>query len=148
MIPGWRRAPWRRKWQSIPLFLPQKFHGQRSLVGYSPQGHKECGMTEYMHIHTHIHTPGRWKAQGLEVQGHYSSHNSTKASTGLDTSLGVVVVPSLKLCPTFCDPTDHSQPGSSVHGISQARLLGVGSHSFLQGIFPTQALNPGLLHCR
>ena len=28
-----------------------------------------------------------------------------------------------KLCPTFCDPTDCSPPGSSVHGISQARTL-------------------------
>ena len=33
-IPGSRRFPWRRKWQSIPEFLPGKFHGQRSLVGY------------------------------------------------------------------------------------------------------------------
>jgi len=28
--------PWRRKWQPIPVFLPGEFHGQRSLVGYSP----------------------------------------------------------------------------------------------------------------
>ena len=31
---------WRRKWKPIPIFLPGKFHGQRSLVGYSPQGCK------------------------------------------------------------------------------------------------------------
>ena len=44
---------------------------------------------------------------------------------------------------------DYSLPGSSVHGILQARLFtGVGSHSLLQGIFPTQGLNLGLLHCR
>ena len=30
--------PWRRKWQSTPVFLPGKFHGQRNLVGYSPYG--------------------------------------------------------------------------------------------------------------
>ena len=28
---------WRRKWQPTPVFLPGEFHGQRSLVGYSPQ---------------------------------------------------------------------------------------------------------------
>ena len=28
--------PWRRKWQSIPIFLPDKSHGQRSLADYSP----------------------------------------------------------------------------------------------------------------
>ena len=31
---------WRRKWQPTPVFLPGKFHGQRSQVGYSPWGHK------------------------------------------------------------------------------------------------------------
>ena len=30
----------RRKWQTIPVFLPGEFHGQRSLAGYSPWGHK------------------------------------------------------------------------------------------------------------
>ena len=29
-----------------PVFLPREFHGQRSLAGYSPWGHKECDMTE------------------------------------------------------------------------------------------------------
>ena len=35
------KIPWRRKWQPTPVFLPEKFQGQRSLVGYSPWGHKE-----------------------------------------------------------------------------------------------------------
>ena len=29
------KTPWRKKWQPTPVFLPGKFHGQRSLVGYS-----------------------------------------------------------------------------------------------------------------
>ena len=33
-----RKMPWSRKWYPIPVFLPGKFHGQRSLVGYSPWG--------------------------------------------------------------------------------------------------------------
>ena len=49
---------------------------------------------------------------------------------------------------TLCDPRDCSPPGSSVHGDSQGRNTGVGCHSLLQGIFPTQGSNPGLLHCR
>ena len=40
------KIPWRRKRQPIPVFLPGKFHRQRSLVGYSPWGHKELDMTE------------------------------------------------------------------------------------------------------
>ena len=38
--------PWRRKWQHIPVFLPGEFHGQRSLVGYSPWSCKELETTE------------------------------------------------------------------------------------------------------
>ena len=79
-----------------------------------------------------------------------------------------------QLCSALCDPMDCSSPGSSVRGILQARILewvaisssressrprdwtwvspgkntGVGCHLFLQGIFLTQGLNPGLLHCR
>ena len=39
---------WRRAWQSTPVFLPVKSLGQRSLVGYSPWGCKESGMTEWL----------------------------------------------------------------------------------------------------
>ena len=51
-------------------------------------------------------------------------------------------------CPTLCNPMDCSPPGSSVHGYSPGKNTGVGCHVLLQGIFPTQGLNPGLLHCR
>ena len=43
---------------------------------------------------------------------------------------------------------DCCPPGSSVHGDSSEKNTGVGCHAFLQGIFPTQGLNPGLPHCR
>ena len=42
------KIPWRRRWQSTPVFLPGKFHGQRNLVSYSPWGHKESAMTEHI----------------------------------------------------------------------------------------------------
>ena len=48
----------------------------------------------------------------------------------------------LQLCPTLCDPMDCSLPGSSVHGDSSGKNTGVGCHALLQGIFPTQGLNP------
>ena len=51
--------------------------------------------------------------------------------------------------PILCHPMDCSSPGSSVHGILQEIILEwVGCHSLLQGIFPTQGSNLGLLHCR
>ena len=34
------KLPWRREWQPIPVFLFGKSHGQKSLMGYSPWGHK------------------------------------------------------------------------------------------------------------
>ena len=42
---GWE-IPWRREWQSTPVLLPGKSHGQRILVGYSPWGRKQSDMTE------------------------------------------------------------------------------------------------------
>ena len=52
------KIPWRRKWQHTPVFLPGKFHGQRSLVEYGPRGSKELDTTECVCtcIHTHTHT--------------------------------------------------------------------------------------------
>ena len=44
--PWVRKIPWRREWQPTPGFSPGESHGQRSLVGYSPRGHKELGTTE------------------------------------------------------------------------------------------------------
>jgi len=40
-----------KKWQPTPIFLPGKFHGQRSLAGYSPWGHKELDQTGHTHMH-------------------------------------------------------------------------------------------------
>ena len=45
---GTAKVFWRMKWQPIPVFLPGKFHGQRSLVGPSPWGHKESDTTEQL----------------------------------------------------------------------------------------------------
>ena len=51
------KIPWNRKWHANPVFLPGESHGQRSLAGYSPRGHKELDTTEGLstqHTHTHI----------------------------------------------------------------------------------------------
>ena len=51
-------------------------------------------------------------------------------------------------CLTLCNPMDCSLPGSPVHEDSSGKNTGQCCHSFLQGIFPTQGSNPGLLHRR
>ena len=52
---------------------------------------------------------------------------------------------SLQLCPILYDPVDCSLPGSSVHGILQARILEWVAMPSSRGIFPNQGLNPHLL---
>ena len=50
---GFPTGFWRQAWQPIPVFLPGKYYGQRSLAGYSPWGRKESDMTEATeHAHT------------------------------------------------------------------------------------------------
>ena len=59
-------------------------------------------------------------------------------------------VKSLQSCPTICDPMDCSLPGSSVHGILQARILEWLLCPSL-GKLPDPGVEPGLLwllHCR
>ena len=46
-IPELGRFPWRMKWQPTPVFLPEDFHAQQSLEGYSPYGCKEADTTEH-----------------------------------------------------------------------------------------------------
>ena len=55
--------------------------------------------------------------------------------------VGLVKVKVAQSCPTLCDPlySPWNSPGWNT---------GVGSFSLLQGIFPTQGSNPGLLRCR
>ena len=52
--PWVRKIPWRKAWQLTPGFLPGESHGQRSLVGYSPQDHKESDTTEVTQQQQHM----------------------------------------------------------------------------------------------
>ena len=49
--PWVRKICWRRKWQSTPVLLPGKSHGQKSLISYSPWGRNESDMTEQLYFH-------------------------------------------------------------------------------------------------
>ena len=53
-----REIPWRREWQRTPVFLPGGFHGQRSLVGYSPRGCR-TQLSDW-HFHFHRQSENRW----------------------------------------------------------------------------------------
>ena len=75
--PWVEKNPWRRKWQPTPVCLPGKFHGQRSLVGYSPWGRKELGTTEQL---------------GTPAPGSRSSSASAKMPARLSPCTAVVHV--------------------------------------------------------
>ena len=80
--------------------------------------------------------------------GYSSGQNRTDiSSTVLQLTFKCVCVLVAQSCPTLCNPMDCSMPGSSVHGILQARILEWVASSF-QEIFLTEGLNPSLLHCR
>ena len=51
---------WRRQWHPTPILLPGKSHGQRSLVGYSPWGHKESDTTEQLTLSLSRQGQGFW----------------------------------------------------------------------------------------
>ena len=54
------KIPWRRECQPTPVFLPGEFHGQGSLVGYSPWGGKELNMTERLTLSHHFFSKWCW----------------------------------------------------------------------------------------
>ena len=135
-IPGSGRFPWRRKWQPTPVLLPGKSHRWRSLVGYSPWGHKESDMSEQLHFTsdfllllscfsriwlcaTHRQQPTRlprpWDSQGKNTGvGCHFPLQCMKVKSKSEVA---------QSCPTLSDPMDCSPPGSPVPGILQARTL-------------------------
>ena len=64
-----------------------------------------------------------------------------------ELTLKWIVTDSHSVGPNSLQPMDCSPPGSSVHGILQARILEWVGIFFSRGIFPTQGSNPSLLHC-
>ena len=61
----------------------------------------------------------------------------TGTEINIEDMVNVCVCSVAQLYRTLCDPMACSLPGSSVHGISQGKNIGVGCHFLFQGIFPT-----------
>ena len=58
--PWVEKIPWRREWQPTPVFLPGRPHGQRSLVGSSPWGHKESDTSEATKAFSFLFLGPKW----------------------------------------------------------------------------------------
>ena len=82
----------------------------------------------------------------LQMAPEFFSHNPKRLIAFLLFCAVLCLV--AQSCPTICDPMNYSLPGCSVYGDSPGKNTGVGCHVLLQGIFPTQGSNPGLLHHR
>ena len=75
-ISGWGKIPWNKKWQPTPVLLPGEFHGQRSLVGYSPWGYRirHNWATEHTHTPTLIYNPYSQIKMNIYI---YGLHHTT-----------------------------------------------------------------------
>ena len=167
--------PWRRKWQPTPVFLPGKFHGCWSLVGYllsmGSQRIRYDWATSLLHFTiifitftivwsqvnsregTQLHPSTENWIKVCWTWPHPSEQDSVSPSVSLShqeasisfLSLSIrkmkVKVKYLSHVQLFVTPWTHlwDSPGKNTR---------VGCHFPLQGIFPTQELNPGLWHCR
>ena len=76
------------------------------------------------------------------------SHLAGRLFTNWTTREAKKKVKVAQLCLTLCNPVDCVACQSPLSMEFSSKNTGMGSYSFLQGIFPTQGLNPGLPHCR
>ena len=160
---------WRRKWQPTPVFLPGEYHGQGSLVGYSPWDRKESDTTG----HT-AHTVLLWSRRissykwllpvSLPSGGVPVAFLLTKKFSKISRCVWPRL---LSKEPCLCTGTQKER--KKVKLLSCVRLFatpwtvayyllhpwdfpgkntGVGCHFLLQVIFPAQGSHPGLPHCR
>ena len=118
---------WRGKWRHTPVSLPGNFHGQRSLEGYSPWGHKEWHTTMSVIVMTTSYLLSSFFNKGL---------------------FGKIVLGWIHECSVLFDSfvtlwTIACQASLSM-GFSRQEYE-EGRHFLLQGIFPTQGSNPSLL---
>ena len=98
-----QKFPWRREWQFTPIFLPGEFNGQKSIVYKYRQN---IGIEN-------IDTENIYVSLSLSLYIYIYTH--------IYVCICCCLAP--KLCSTVCDPMDCSPSSSSVHGISQARIL-------------------------
>ena len=95
---------------------------------YEPIPHNKWSVYLFLSIHTHTHN-----IIFLRIIYYLKVKSESEVT---------------QACPTFCDPMDCSLPRLHHTWDFPGKNTGVGCHFLLQGIFPIQGLNLGLLHCR
>ena len=150
-ILAWR-IPWTEESGGLSLGSHKELDTTERLNTHSTQRSETvlvfCGFIFWPHHVIYrilVPQPGI-KPTSCPVEVQHLNHQTTMEV--LPCSYSSVLCLVTQSCPTLCNPMDCSPPGSSVLGDSPDKSTGVGCHSFLQGIFPTQESNWGLLHGR
>ena len=122
---GWKDTL-EKEWQPIPVFMPEKFHGQRSLASYSPQGRKESDMTEQLLLSRAMNYKLNRKRRELCKYKRWSWRVGGQIMGGLAHLTIIIKRPHINslgfsiLCPFDIKPTSSSHPR---HYIPTWRLI-------------------------
>ena len=133
--PWIRKISWRRRKPTLE-FLLEKSHLQRSLSGYSPKGHKESDMNEWLNMHacTHTHTHTHTHTYNATLLSHLKRMKIFHLQQFIRwMNLKGICFMHAHLCPNLCDPMGCGPPGFSLHGILQARILELVAISYCRG---------------
>ena len=171
-----QKDPLEEEMAAHPVFLPRESHGQRSQVGYHPWGHKELDTTEHTHVcHQSTPCSWKitvvWNlALPLWVidlfqkpsNSHFSWERNAHFSRicpvwGLEDCKSWLAIIAdgfrrekvkwkLLSCAWLFATPCRAPCQAPVSMDFPGKNIGVGCHSLLQGIFPTQGSNPGLLY--
>ena len=86
------KIPWRRKWQTTPVFLPGKSHGQRSLVGSSPQ---EMDVTEQLYFNRKKLEENKWHEFPLKKENKWTLVETWNSDEGFTSSFIIFFLASI-----------------------------------------------------
>ena len=84
----------------------------------------------------------------VDLQGHLQKSQDRQEKHQQICRCAVLCLLSHSVVSDSLHPMNCSLPGSSVHGDSPGKNIGVDCHALLQGILPSQGSNPGIPHCR
>ena len=142
-----------------PLLFPYRMWDMETIYFYLKPGVMNVTVTPMQCqwavnvLFPHLVTAGSPSSLPSAFKRAANASEETLLVSGISPShqpMSVCCIPTqhAQLCPTLCDPMDCSPPGSSIHGILQAKVLEWVAISFSRGMFPTQGSHPGLSHCR
>ena len=130
------KIPWRKKGQPSPLFLPGKSHEQRSLEATIHGVTKKLPFTHWISTMCQATEITLWlprRSQSEFSKGSQPDEAKKKLSYIKKEAGEGVTGAYVHAHSVVCDPMECSLPGSSVHGISQARMLEWVAMSFSRG---------------